>query len=71
LREAHESKIISSMKGKPTPDSVTARVHIWFTDITGGTDGLFIPPIFLLVVVLDMAGRLSAESITPDRAISV
>jgi hypothetical protein len=28
LREAHESKIISSMKGKPTPDSVTARVHI-------------------------------------------
>ena len=28
LREAHESKIISSMKGKPTADSVTARAHI-------------------------------------------
>lgn len=71
LREAHESKIISSMKGKPTPASVTACVHILFIDIIGGTDGLFIPPIFLLVVVLDMAGRLSANSLTSDRAICV
>jgi hypothetical protein len=28
LQEAHESKIISSMKGKPSPASVIARFHI-------------------------------------------
>jgi len=49
LRDAHASRIISSMKDN--------------------TEGVFVPPIFLLVVIIDIAGHLGVNDTTADATI--
>lgn len=69
LRDAHASKIISSMKGK-TISFTPSNYDFTFNYIADNTEGVFVPPIFLLVVIIDIAGHLGVYDTTTSATIS-